>query len=137
MGGPGNDAVLGGKGSDRAVGESGRDFIEGHRSSDQVVGEGGDDFLVDGPLRETARDILSGGDGDDVLQADNRPAARDVVSCGDGFDRVAADRKDLLADGCEEVAIGPAAAREFFEELEEEEFFESFFAGLAPSPFPE
>jgi hypothetical protein len=60
-------------------------------------------LLIDGPLREGAKDTLAGGDGNDVLFANNRPAARDIVGCGDGFDRVFADRKDIVGGDCERV----------------------------------
>jgi hypothetical protein len=58
---------------------------------------------------------------------------RDKVSCGGGFDRVAADRKDLVADDCERVRIGPAAHEELWEMFEELGFVE-VFEGLAPDP---
>ena len=70
----------------------------------------------------------------DVL---NSPAAKDLVVCGDGFDRVLADSKDVVARDCEEVAVGLAAAEELAGRLEETGFYERFFEGLAPSPFPE
>ena len=53
QGGPGNDIVVGGRGSDN------------------VLGDEGNDLLVDGPLRESSLDKVSGGDGTDVLLVDN------------------------------------------------------------------
>jgi Ca2+-binding RTX toxin-like protein len=133
-GGPGNDRVIGGLGSDELVGNSGNDLADGGRDADDMTGDGGADLLVDGPLRETAVDRLSGGDGNDVFFVDNRPATRDFVTCGGGFDRVGADRKDVVAPDCERVAVGGAAVRRLVEELEEEGFFETFFGGLPPFP---
>src|SRR3712207_864410 len=133
-GGPGNDGVLGGNGSDDVVGGSGNDYVDGRRGSDDITGDRGADFLVDGPFREADEDDLSGGDGNDVFLVENGPAARDTVTCGGGFDRVSADTKDVIADDCEEVAVGPAAVQEFYAGLEEEGFFENFFGGLAPFP---
>ncbi len=137
LGGSGNDLVEGGNGSDDLTGDSGNDWVYGHRGSDDITGDRGADYLLDGPFRETDKDTLSGGDGDDVFFVDNRPATRDVVTCGGGFDRVAADTKDVIADDCEEVAVGPAALQEFYAGLEEEGFFENLYGvlgGLAPFP---
>ena len=136
-GGTGNDGILGGNGSDIMVGGSGNDFVYGHRGSDSITGDGGADLLIDGPVRETAEDRLSGGAGNDVFFVDNRPATRDFITCGSGFDRVGADTKDVVAPDCEEVAVGRAAVEELDRRLEERGFFERFFEGLAPSPFPE
>ena len=134
VGGPANDRVLGGNGSDNAVGGPGNDFVDGGRGSDRVVGEGGStDVLVDGPVREASKDTLSGGDGGDLIVVDNRPAFGDLVTCGRGFDRVAADRKDVVADDCEEVAVGHAAIEELFESLPPG-FVENFEEGLPPFP---
>jgi len=62
-----------------------------------VGGEGGD-WLVEGPVDEASKDILSAGDGDDIIIVDHVPATKDLVSCGSGLDRVIADRKDVVAD---------------------------------------
>ena len=134
VGGPGNDRVLGGNGSDNAVGGPGNDFVDGGRGSDRVVGKGGStDVLVDGPLSEASKDTLSGGDGGDLIVVDNRPAFGDLVTCGRGFDRVAADRKDVVADDCEEVAVGRAAIEALFDSLPPGGL-ESFEEGLPPFP---
>jgi hypothetical protein len=90
--------------------------------------------LVDGPLREAAKDILSGGPGNDFIAVFNRSARRDIVTCGSGFDRVFAYKKDLVADDCEVVAISAAAQEELFQNLEETGFFDRFFSGLPPFP---
>ena len=133
VGGPGNDFILSDHGSDSVAGEEGRDFIDSWLGSDRIAGGEGPDWIVDGPLDETVKDTVSGGDGDDVIIVNNDPAARDIVSCGGGFDRVAADTKDLVAPGCERVRIGPAAHEELWEMFEELGFVE-VFEGLAPDP---
>jgi hypothetical protein len=87
-----------------------------------------------GGWREAPKDNLSGGPGNDWVLTFNDPAFGDVVTCGSGFDRVAADRKDVVADDCEEVAIGKAEADEIFGPLEESGFFDEFFEALPPFP---
>ena len=129
LGGPGNDAVLGGRGSDNAVGGSGNDLVFGERGSDRVVGGDGPDQLVDGPLWDASKDILSGEASDDVFIVNNHPARRDVVSCSSGFDRVAVDRKDVVLEDCERVRRSPAAEEEL-DELFEELGFGEVFEGL-------
>jgi hypothetical protein len=61
--------------------------------------------LFDGPLRDSAVDILEGGDDNDFLAPVNRPAARDIVSCGDGRDFAEVDRKDIVGNDCGRVFI--------------------------------
>ncbi len=80
-----------------------------------MVGERGTDVLIDGPFREASKNTLSGGPGNDLLDVINKPAFKGVVTCGRGFDRVTADRKVAVADDCEEVTVGRAAAEELFE----------------------
>jgi Ca2+-binding RTX toxin-like protein len=134
-GGPDNDGVTGGLGSDNVLGGPGNDFVFGDRGSDNVLGGGGTDYVVDGPFREASKDHVIGGDGNDVLDVINGPPAKDIVSCGDGFDRVLADRKDVVAPDCEKVAVGQAAAGELFESLSRPGgFFDNLFGGLAPFP---
>jgi Ca2+-binding RTX toxin-like protein len=133
VGGPGNDGVLGGKGSDNVVGGSGNDYVSGYTGSDRVLGQEGDDLLSGGTYPETARDVLSAGDGDDVVFVENRTPAKDIVSCGGGFDRVGSDSKDVVAPDCEKVFVGAAASR-FFHRLEESGYFDHFFEELAPYP---
>jgi Ca2+-binding RTX toxin-like protein len=133
VGGPGNDFLGGDHGSDSVVGEEGRDYVESGLGSDRIAVGEGPDWLVDGPLDETVKDTVSGDDGDDVIIVNNDPARRDKMSCGGGFDRVTADTKDLVADDCERVRIGPAAHEEL-EEMFEELGFVEVFEGLAPDP---
>jgi Ca2+-binding RTX toxin-like protein len=73
--------------------------------ADVISGGPGNDSLFDGPLRDSAVDILEGGDGNDFLAPVNRPAARDIVSCGDGRDFAEVDRKDIVGNDCERVFI--------------------------------
>ena len=134
VGGAGNDGVLGGKSSDIVVGGSGNDFVSGQTGSDRVVGQEGDDLVSGGTYPETARDVISAGDGDDVVFVENRTPARDIVSCGGGFDRVGADSKDVVAPDCEKVFVGAAALR-FFDRLEASGYFDNLFEEvLAPYP---
>jgi Ca2+-binding RTX toxin-like protein len=134
LGEAGNDGVLGGRGSDNMVGGSGNDLLDGFRGSDRMVGDRGNDLLIDGPEREASKDTLLGGPGNDLLGAFNSPAFKDVVVCGRGFDRVTADRKDVVADDCEVVAVGPAEREELLEVLDETGIEERIFEGLAPFP---
>jgi Ca2+-binding RTX toxin-like protein len=134
VGGPGNDGVLGGKSSDIVVGGSGNDYVYGHTGSDRVVGQEGDDLVWGGTYPETARDVLSAGDGEDVVFVDNRTPAKDIVSCGGSFDRVGSDSKDVVAPDCEKVFVGAAASR-FFHRLEESGYFDHLSEEvLAPYP---
>jgi Ca2+-binding RTX toxin-like protein len=163
VGGPGNDGVQGGigadnlfgvwgddfvhgdNGADRAVGGEGRDFIDGARGPDQMVGGEGGDWLVEGPLNEGSKDILTAGDGNDIIITDHVPAVQDLLSCGSGFDRAIVDRKDVVAGDCERVRVVHGSEEEvlkqedaFFESLppEQLEFFDTFFdEQLAPDPF--
>ena len=134
MGGPGNDGVLGGEGTDNLTGNSGNDLVDGGLGADNIVGGEGNDLLLDGERRGGATDILTAGDGNDVISPINRPAKKDVVTCGSGFDRVLADRADVVAPDCERVAVGLAAARELNQQIEESGFYDRIFEGLAPFP---
>jgi Ca2+-binding RTX toxin-like protein len=150
VGGPGNDGVLGGNGSDnafdgtgndlvwgingpdRVVGGAGSDLLDGVGGSDQIVGGAGSDWLYDGFFHDTSKDTLSGGDGNDKFWVDNGPPTKDIVSCGGGFDRVAADPKDLVAPDCEQVRRGPTAGQDLSEQVGEP--LEHYFEVLAPFP---
>ena len=145
LGGKGNDFVFGDEGSDSALGGEGRDLINGWTGSDRMLGEGGGDFIVDGEIDEASKDdVLSGADGNDLLIADNVPAVRDIVSCGGGFDWVLADRKDVVAEDCEKVLVVHGSKKEvlkqedtFYKSLPPatREFFDTFFdEQLAPFP---
>jgi hypothetical protein len=129
LGGPGNDFVNGDKGSDRLTGEEGRDLIEGWTGTDRMVGGEGADWLVDGALDESSKnDVLSGGDGNDVLFGDHVPAVKDIVSCGGGFDWAVVDRKDVVGPNCERVRLVRGSFREVLEQ--EDEFVASLPRGV-------
>jgi Ca2+-binding RTX toxin-like protein len=120
LGGPGNDIVIGGWGSDK------------------VVGEEGNDLLPDGPERDVALDIVSGGTGTDVIFVASlrlKATAEDIVTCGSGFDRVHADTKDVVAPDCEKVVLfRGGSASEYFDQADEfaAEVPPSFWEGLQP-----
>jgi Ca2+-binding RTX toxin-like protein len=122
----GPDVLLGTNKADNLIGRGGNDVLPGYGGSDNIVGGAGNDLMIDGDLRESAKDTLVGGDGNDVIDAFNRPAAQDVIVCGDGFDRVSADRKDVVAPDCERVFSSFLA---FLESIPA-----SFFEGLPPNP---
>jgi hypothetical protein len=84
------------------------------RGSDTALGGAGNDLLVDGNLRETSEDTLSGGPGMDVIVGDHVPAFEDLVVCGPGFDWVLADRRDVVALDCEKVRIVQGSRKGFY-----------------------
>jgi hypothetical protein len=88
-----------------------------------MLGGGGGDWLVEGPLDEGSKDILSAGDGNDIILTDHVPAVKDLLSCGSGFDRAIVDRKDVVAGDCERVRVVHGSERKVFEQ--EGAFFES------------
>ena len=143
LGGEGKDWVLGGNerrpggGDKNLAGGPGNDVVLAGQGSDNAVGGGGNDLLIDGNLRESSQDNLSGGPGNDVIVVNHVPPFKDKVVCGDGFDRVLADREDEITPDCERVQIVRGSREEVMQQ--EEAFFESipesFFEGLAPSPF--
>ena len=143
LGGSGDDYIQGDWGSDRVVGEEGKDFLFGSRGSDRMVGGGGGDWFTEGELDDAWKDVLSGGDADEIFVVDNVPATKDLVSCGNGLDRVVADRKDVVASDCERVRVVHGTESEvleqeqaFFESIPQAvtEFFNTFFDRLAPDP---
>jgi len=130
----GSDSMYGGNGRDAVLGsnefgplhgdktlDGGRDgdFVGGGRGADSMSGGGGRDALVDGPLREQAKDALSGEAGDDAIISNNRPAATDVVDCGSGFDRALVDSEDITS-GCERTYIRDA---KFFRAISDYNYF--------------
>jgi len=112
-------------GDKNLVGGPGNDFVFGGKGSDNIVGGGGNDFFFDGNEPNPSKDTLSGGDGNDAIFAWNRPAGKDLVACGSGFDRVSADRKDQVSPDCEKVFVGQGAIDDFFNSIPQ-----SFFDGL-------
>jgi Ca2+-binding RTX toxin-like protein len=143
LGGPGKDWVdthpTGARTGDKnLLGGPGNDIVIGGWSSDKVVGEEGNDLLPDGPERDVALDIVSGGTGTDVIFVASlrlRAAAPDIVTCGSGFDRVLADTKDVVAPDCEKVVLfRGGSASEYFDQADEfaAEVPPSFWEGLQP-----
>src|SRR5215217_5042543 len=125
----GNDILIALAGNDNLLGGSGKDFVSGNTGSDRVVGQEGDDLVSGGTYPETAKDVISAGDGDDVVFVENRTPAIDIVSCGGGFDRVGSDSNDVVAPDCEKVFVGAAALR-FFHRLESSGYFHTLFEEL-------
>jgi Ca2+-binding RTX toxin-like protein len=138
VGGPGKDYIVTHpkkwrRGDKILLGGPGNDIVWGGWSSDKVVGEEGNDLLFDGPPRDVALDIVSGGAGTDVIAVGSlrlRATAPNIVTCGSGFDRVHADTKAVVAPDCEEVVLFRGGTRsEYFDVLDE------FFAEVPPSFF--
>jgi Ca2+-binding RTX toxin-like protein len=143
LGGPGKDWVdthpTGARTGDKnLLGGPGNDIVIGGWSSDKVVGEEGNDLLPDGPERDVALDIVSGGTGTDVIFVASlrlKATAEDIVTCGSGFDRVHADTKDVVAPDCEKVVLfRGGSASEYFDQVDEfaAEVPPSFWEGLQP-----
>jgi Ca2+-binding RTX toxin-like protein len=143
LGGPGKDWVdthpTGARTGDKnLLGGPGNDIVIGGWSSDKVVGEEGNDLLPDGPERDVALDIVSGGTGTDVIFVASlrlKATAEDIVTCGSGFDRVHADTKDVVAPDCEKVVLfRGGSASEYFDQADEfaAEVPPSFWEGLQP-----
>jgi Ca2+-binding RTX toxin-like protein len=143
LGGPGKDWVdthpTGARTGDKnLLGGPGNDIVIGGWSSDKVVGEEGNDLLPDGPERDVALDIVSGGTGTDVIFVASlrlKATAEDIVTCGSGFDRVLADTKDVVAPDCEKVVLfRGGSASEYFDQADEfaAEVPPSFWEGLQP-----
>jgi Ca2+-binding RTX toxin-like protein len=113
------------------------DFIWSGKGSDNVEGGEGNDLLPDDGVREFSKDNLSGGPGNDVIDVLHYRSARDRVVCGSGFDRVAANRQDVVAADCEKVVVFRGGTlSEYFDLLDS--FYESvpqtFYEGLPPCP---
>jgi Ca2+-binding RTX toxin-like protein len=143
LGGPGKDWVdthpTGARTGDKnLLGGPGNDIVIGGWSSDKVVGEEGNDLLPDGPERDVALDIVSGGTGTDVIFVASlrlKATAEDIVTCGSGFDRVHADTKDVVAPDCEKVVLfRGGSASEYLDQADEfaAEVPPSFWEGLQP-----
>ena len=87
---PGNDVICALGGNDTIYGKGGHDLLVGGNGNDRLYGESGNDRLVGGP----GRDVLNGGVGGDMFHV--RDSVRDVASGGFGSDRARADRIDTL-----------------------------------------
>jgi Ca2+-binding RTX toxin-like protein len=108
-------------------GGPGNDFVDAGKGSDDIVGGGGNDYLFEGAEPGDAKpDNISAGDGNDVVWILNwSPRGKDFLSCGSGFDRVLADRLDVIGADCERVFFGRRHQDEWFESIPE-----SFWEGL-------
>lgn len=114
VGGSGKDSLISGinawhpsRGDKILVGGPGNDWIFPGLGSDVVVGGRGNDLLFhEEPLPRTppdSGDTYLGGPGNDVINDKGRSRGQDLISCGSGFDWVLADREDVVAPDCEEV----------------------------------
>jgi hypothetical protein len=106
----GLEALGGGNGNDRLLGNDSANLLWGGDGDDLVVGRAGDDGLYVGPGSNRAR----GDAGDDSIGVGgdpNRHLERQRVACGAGSDSVLAlFRNDFAEDDCETVYVG-----EFFD----------------------
>jgi hypothetical protein len=102
-GGRGDDLLLGGRGADRLSGGRGDDELDGGRGRDRLEGGGGDDLLLGG----AGRDVLSGGRGDDMLMG-GAGADVFVLERRGGTDRVG--DFDPAVDAVDAGGADPAAA---------------------------
>jgi hypothetical protein len=91
-GGPGDDTLTGGFGNDTLIGGPGRDQIAGDRQA---------------RCNELHCDFMDGYGNDMIDARDGEP---DSVQCDPGDDTVKADPIDRVADDCEHVERGGAAA---------------------------
>lgn len=121
-GGPGNDVLNGGSGSDGLFGADGNDTINGNAGSDNLSGGLGDDVISGGDGNDNiddddGKDVLSGGAGNDrivdyggagdVINADGGDDTvfslddlKDTINCGAGSDQYATNPEDLRSS-CE------------------------------------
>ena len=121
------------EGDKNLLGGPGNDFVWAGKGSDNVAGGEGNDLLIDDGVSEFSKDRFSGGPGDDVIDVMHYRSAQDRVVCGSGFDRVAANSKDAVAADCEKVVVFRGGTRsEYFDVLNS--FYESipqnFYEGL-------
>jgi hypothetical protein len=134
----GKDIVLGENevrplgGEKNLVGGPSNDIVNSGLGSDNVVGNEDNDLLFDGEFDVVVKDNLSGGKGNDVMDPVNVPAGKDVLPCGSGLDRVVVDTKDVVAADCERVKVAHGYLAEILRQ--DNAFFrtipESFFEGL-------
>ncbi len=86
-----NNVIEGGRGDDHLRGDDGNDSLWGNDGDDRIFGDGGDDPLLDGGDGE---DVIDGGQGSDVLRGGSDD---DQLIGGEGNDDLAGgDGDDLL-----------------------------------------
>ncbi|HEV2295516.1 MAG TPA: LamG-like jellyroll fold domain-containing protein [Tepidisphaeraceae bacterium] len=90
IGGSGHDRLNGGGGDDRLSGLSGNDYLEGGSGHDHLTGGDGHDVLVG----NAGNDRLYGDAGNDILYA--KDSAYDILHGGEGDDQALYDINDLL-----------------------------------------
>jgi Ca2+-binding RTX toxin-like protein len=134
-GGPGDDTITGGDGSDSVFAGAGDDVVYGNGEFDAVDGQGGDDLIYGGDYQDNllggaGRDTLVGGGGDDRLEGaqDNDLlvggdgddtlygySGNDRLYGGDGADALYGEAgRDLLDGGAGADRIRGAAGRDRF-----------------------
>jgi hypothetical protein len=129
-GGPGNDTLVSGNGTDELHGGDGNDTIQSFAGADTVRGEAGDDSVSAGkeePL-DNAADVLDGGDGFDTIpnvDADYNRGTDDDVSVtldgqandgerSEGDNVIAVEKLSVTADHA--TIVGSDAADDIFVE---------------------
>lgn len=90
IGGSGHDRLNGAGGDDRLSGLGGNDYLEGGSGKDHLTGGDGHDVLVG----NAGNDRLYGDAGNDILYA--KDSAYDILHGGDGDDQAIFDPNDLL-----------------------------------------
>jgi Ca2+-binding RTX toxin-like protein len=106
-GGPGRDVTQGGPGKDRIYGGRGSDLLSGGAGNDRIYGGAGKDRIVDHRGATTAY----AGSGNNLVDvADGRGDDRVVCTPGTITDLLA-DRRDRLARSCHERVPQPRSVR--------------------------
>jgi Ca2+-binding RTX toxin-like protein len=86
--------IIGSPGDDVLVGDKGTNVLSGTAGNDRILGGKG-------------ADVLDGGAGDDILES--LDGAKDTVSCGDGEDGTVSDRRDVRT-ACDYIKYRTLAA---------------------------
>jgi Ca2+-binding RTX toxin-like protein len=92
LGGPGDDTIFGGKGSDNLSGGDGNDSLRGGGGSDQISGNGGNDII----RGDDGADSITGGGGNDRLFGND---GSDHINGGKGNDRIYGGNNDDAISG--------------------------------------
>jgi Ca2+-binding RTX toxin-like protein len=97
-GGPGNDLIYGGRGSNRIDGGPGDDFLHGGAAANTLIGGAGDEEIR---LRGRGPNRVYAGPGADVVFAFSSDRA--TIDCGSGHDVVYFGRRRPHVHRCERV----------------------------------